>query len=98
MSLTVLAMVSPAPKMVSSDLGKLDAQRHLTVGAACANAGALPAARIPAMPECLRKLRRSIDDSSLNAGVFADVEHGTDPRNLPCLRRRPGPNRVNAAV
>jgi len=45
MSLTVLAAVSAAPKIVSSDFGKLDAQRHLMAGAACAKAGALPAAR-----------------------------------------------------
>src|SRR6476620_3956144 len=36
--------------MVSRLFGKLDAQRHLISGAAWANAGAAPAARMPAMP------------------------------------------------
>src|SRR6185369_3314599 len=36
--------------MVSRLFGKLDAQRHLISGAAWANAGAAPAARIPAIP------------------------------------------------
>src|SRR4051812_3255701 len=36
--------------MVSSDLGKLDAQRHLISGPPWAKAGAVPAARMPAIP------------------------------------------------
>jgi len=57
---TRLEMTSAAPKMVSRLLGKLDARRHFTSGAPCANAGAAPAARMPAMPVCLMNLRRSI--------------------------------------
>src|SRR5689334_22082014 len=43
-------MTSAAPKIVSSDLGKLDARRHLISGPPCAKAGAAPAARMPAIP------------------------------------------------
>jgi hypothetical protein len=43
---------------VSSDFGKLDAQRHLIVGALWAKAGAEPAARMPAMPVFFRNERR----------------------------------------
>jgi len=45
-------------------LGKLDAQRHLIVGV-WANAGAVPAARMPAIPEFFKNLRRSIEYSSV---------------------------------
>ena len=66
-------IVDGPPKIVSSAFGKLDARRHLTSGAACANAGAEPAARMPARPVCLRNERRSID--------------GLPPRNTgPCRR------------
>jgi hypothetical protein len=46
-------MISAAPKMVSSDLGKLEASRQLIVVLACTAAGALaiPAATPAAAPE-----------------------------------------------
>src|ERR1700712_2647613 len=65
MSLTLLAKASLVPKMVSSDFGKLEAQRQRTAAWAC-TAGAMPAARMPAMPAFLMRERRSIE---LSPGV-----------------------------
>ena len=49
-SLTFLANTSAAPKMVSSDFGKLDARRQRMLACACTMAGAAPAASTPARP------------------------------------------------
>src|SRR5688572_4732416 len=46
--------------MVSRLLGKLEARRHLISGAAWAKAGALPAARMPAMPDPAMNFLRSM--------------------------------------
>jgi hypothetical protein len=55
-----LANFSALPKMVSSDLGKLEARRQRTAACAC-TAGAMPAASTPAMPACLMRERRSME-------------------------------------
>ena len=60
-SLTFLANVSAAPKSVSKDFGKLDARRQRILGVCARTAGAVDAARIPAMPPVpATNLRRSI--------------------------------------
>src|SRR5215218_5901976 len=58
-SLTVRENISALPKMVSSDLGKLEARRQRTAACAC-TAGAMPEASTPAMPARLMRERRSI--------------------------------------
>jgi hypothetical protein len=90
-SLTKSAIVTAAPKIVSSAFGNDEVQRHVIFGAVCAIAGAASvvaaAAPAPANPAFLMKLRRSIPIPprlTMRAGsVFADCPgaqsmHGAD--------------------
>ena len=63
-ALTVCDIFSALPKIVSSDLGKLEARRQRTAGCAC-TAGATPAASTPAIPVRLMSERRSMRFDSL---------------------------------
>jgi hypothetical protein len=59
-----IAEMLGAAKSVSSDFGKLEANRHLTDGIACATAGfgseVAPSAAPEASPACLMNVRRSM--------------------------------------
>src|SRR5690349_11061067 len=80
--------------MVSRLLGKLEARRHLT-SAACANTGAVPAARMPARPVCDRNERRFIDESSVNTG---NVPVGDFARSSLALMARPALRSLRASL
>src|SRR5262249_23747939 len=69
-SATALAKISEPPNRVSSDLGKLDVHRHLSVGIDWAMAGAAIAVEArPALP-AFRKARRFRRFISLLPGWF----------------------------
>src|SRR5688572_23030861 len=83
MSLTFLAKISAAPKIVSSDFGKLDARRQRMLACACTMAGAAPAASTPAKPAPRTKERRSmvflLDSGGRRRKVRAILGVGSGP-------------------
>src|SRR6187455_2991630 len=85
-SATYLVSTSPAPYSVSSDLGKLEAKRHLSSGIDCAMAGAasvLTDATPPAPSAAVRKnLRRCIVPSQETA--FCLPSGDSTERNQTC--------------
>src|SRR5882724_6394933 len=72
-----LAKISPAPYSVSSDLGKLDARRHLSSGIDWAMAGAASvlatATAPPPTPAVRRNLRRCMCFTPRNVFLFAKI-------------------------
>src|SRR5690606_1987182 len=94
-ALTVSENFSAEPKMVGSDLGKLDARRQRTAAWAC-TAGAMPADNTPAIPAFLMRERRSMKVLLRKkvpvprGGRRPDRPALTNPSTIPQSRVNPG--------